>query len=256
MCAHMENLVPIGRFAQAARLSQKALRHYDATGLLEPAWVDPETGYRWYRVEQLRRARTIALLRLAGMPLTEIRSFLMAPSADAVDAFADGLRRELRDRTEVLAYVKRLLEEAPMFDVSTKEMAAVRFRSRTGSVRTAAFDAFAAAAIDELGPPERGAVPFTIYHGRVNEEEDGPVEVCLSCADGDRHLPAVEVAFTIAAGADCDFPAILGAYDAVARWAHENGRKLGGPPRELYLDGRLERTRMEVAWPLRGGSDG
>jgi len=37
----MENLVPIGRFAEAARLSQKALRHYDATGLLAPAWVDP-----------------------------------------------------------------------------------------------------------------------------------------------------------------------------------------------------------------------
>jgi len=247
----MEDLVPIGRFAQAARLSQKALRHYDATGLLPPAWVDPDTGYRWYRTDQLWRARMIALLRLAEMPLAEIRAFLAAPSADALDAFGARLRRELRDRTEVLAYVKRVLEEVPMFEVATKEMAAQRFRSRTASVKTGAFDGFATAVIEELGPPEPGAVPFTIYHGRVNEEEDGPVEVCVPRADGDRELGPVEVAFTVAEGEDCDFPAILGAYDAVARWAHEQRRELDGPPRELYLDGFRGGTRMEVAWPLR-----
>jgi len=37
------------------------------------------------------------------MPLAEIRSFLAAPSVAALDAFARRLRRELRDRTEVLA---------------------------------------------------------------------------------------------------------------------------------------------------------
>ena len=44
----MENLVTIGRFAEAARLSQKALRLYAESGLLEPAWVDPGSGYRYY----------------------------------------------------------------------------------------------------------------------------------------------------------------------------------------------------------------
>jgi len=247
----MENLVPIGRFAESARLSQKALRHYDATGLLAPARVDPDTGYRWYRPEQLRRARTIALLRLAGMPLAEIRLFLAAPSPEALEAFAERLRRELHDRTEVLAYVKRLQEEVPVFEVSTKEMPAQRFRSRTASVTTREFDRFYAATVDELGPPDSGSVPFTIYHGRVNDEEDGPVEVCVPRDDGDRDLPTVEVAFTVAEGDDCAFPAILGAYDAVAHWVHDQGRELAGPPRELYLDGRLEATRMEVAWPIR-----
>ena len=247
----MEDLVPIGRFPEAARLSQKALRHYDATGLLEPAWVDPETGYRWYRSDQLWRARMIALLRLAEMPLGEIRTFLAAPSPDALDAFAARLRRELRDRVEVVAYVKRVLEEVPMFDVTTKQMAAQRFRSRTASVKTGEFDRFATAVMEELGPAAPGGVPFTIYHGRVNDEEDGPVEICVPRADGDRELGPVEVAFTVAEGDDCEFPVILGAYDAVARWAHENGRELAGPPRELYLDGRVGGTRMEVAWPVR-----
>ena len=43
----MDDLLPIGRFARATRLSVKALRHYDELGLLRPAFVDPSSGYRY-----------------------------------------------------------------------------------------------------------------------------------------------------------------------------------------------------------------
>lgn len=43
-------MLTIGRFAQLSGLSVKALRHYDDMGLLAPAHVDPESGYRWYQV--------------------------------------------------------------------------------------------------------------------------------------------------------------------------------------------------------------
>ena len=76
----MENLLSIGEFASASRLSQKALRLYGENGLLAPAWVDPESGYRYYGLEQLRSATLIAFLRRSGMPLAEIRSFLREPS--------------------------------------------------------------------------------------------------------------------------------------------------------------------------------
>ena len=72
----MENLVTIGRFAEAAQVSQKALRLYAANGLLPPARVDGDTGYRYYGVEQLHTARLIGLLRSAGMSLLEIRRLL------------------------------------------------------------------------------------------------------------------------------------------------------------------------------------
>jgi DNA-binding transcriptional MerR regulator len=42
----MEDLVPIGRFSQATRLSPRALRLYDERGLLIPARVDADSGYR------------------------------------------------------------------------------------------------------------------------------------------------------------------------------------------------------------------
>jgi len=49
--------LPIGVFARRSRLSAKALRLYDEMGLLVPADVDPENGYRRYRESQLATAR-------------------------------------------------------------------------------------------------------------------------------------------------------------------------------------------------------
>src|SRR5438094_627497 len=46
--ADMENLMPIGEFASAAQLSQKALRLYGDSGLLAPAWADPDSCSRYY----------------------------------------------------------------------------------------------------------------------------------------------------------------------------------------------------------------
>ena len=48
----------IGEFAKVSRLSLKALRLYDSLGLLPPARVDPDSGYRYYSEVQLERAKT------------------------------------------------------------------------------------------------------------------------------------------------------------------------------------------------------
>lgn len=67
-------LLTIGAFARAARLTPKALRLYDEVGLLVPAAVDRESGYRFYEPDQLAHARLIAELRRIGMPLADIRT--------------------------------------------------------------------------------------------------------------------------------------------------------------------------------------
>jgi DNA-binding transcriptional MerR regulator len=67
-------LVSIGEFARRSRLSPRALRLYDESGLLLPARVDPDSGYRWYRLDQLESARHIAALRQLGMPLNRSSS--------------------------------------------------------------------------------------------------------------------------------------------------------------------------------------
>jgi protein phosphatase len=52
-------------------------------GLLPPAHVDPDNGYRFYAPAQLERARLVAWLRRIGMPLATIQSVITLPPAAA-----------------------------------------------------------------------------------------------------------------------------------------------------------------------------
>lgn len=76
-----EELLSIGRFAQLAGLTAKALRHYDELGPLRPAYVDDFTGYRWYSLEQVRDAVAIRRLRAFELPLDEIAEVLRGGDA-------------------------------------------------------------------------------------------------------------------------------------------------------------------------------
>src|ERR1700761_9298004 len=79
----------IGEFARLSRLSAKALRLYDELGLLPPAQVDPDSGYRWYAAGQLDNARLVASLRQLGMPLAQIQLILsLEPEAAAAQVGA------------------------------------------------------------------------------------------------------------------------------------------------------------------------
>jgi DNA-binding transcriptional MerR regulator len=72
-------LFTIGDLARASGLTISALRFYDRAGVLPPAYVDPETGYRWYSADQVRPARIVAGLRRVSMPLAEICRVLARP---------------------------------------------------------------------------------------------------------------------------------------------------------------------------------
>ena len=137
-----------------------------------------------------------------------------------------------------------------MYDVLTKSVPETTYVSRSKRVLVPELESFIFAMFGELGSADEGS-PFVLYHGPVNAEEDGPVEVCVPKADGKNHLPAGQVAFTEISGRQCDFPEILGAYEAVYRWAKEKGREPAGPPREIYLNTPDEELRMEIALPLR-----
>lgn len=71
-------LLRTGAFARATSLSVKALRLYHDMGLLVPAVVDPDTGYRAYSPAQLTDATIIRLLRDVGVSLQDIHRVLDA----------------------------------------------------------------------------------------------------------------------------------------------------------------------------------
>jgi DNA-binding transcriptional MerR regulator len=99
---HKMQLMPIGRFSRLTGVGVKALRHYDEVGLLTPAAIDDETGYRFYSVDQVDRAEAIRLLRRLDMPLEEIRSALAAEDPAELRAALVSHQRQMAVRDAAL----------------------------------------------------------------------------------------------------------------------------------------------------------
>ncbi|MFF1716936.1 protein phosphatase 2C domain-containing protein [Streptomyces sp. NPDC058268] len=101
-------LLTIGAFAKASRLSPKALRLYDELGLLTPVRVDPVTAYRFYAPDQLDQARLVAWLRRLGMPLARIQhvcALETGPAAQEIRAFWAQVEADTTARRDLAAFL-------------------------------------------------------------------------------------------------------------------------------------------------------
>jgi DNA-binding transcriptional MerR regulator len=104
-----QRLMPIGIFSRITGLSHRALRLYADRGLLPPAFVDPETGYRYYDVHSIRAAEMIRLLRRLDVPLNEMRAYIDAAAADRVEETIRQQRARLEQEQARLDAALRLL---------------------------------------------------------------------------------------------------------------------------------------------------
>lgn len=94
-------MLRIGEFARRGRVSVKALRHYEAIGLLRPAHVDAVTGYRSYAADQLDDLHRLMVLRALGLSLERIRQVLQDdPSPERMRRLLDERRAAVTRRID------------------------------------------------------------------------------------------------------------------------------------------------------------
>jgi DNA-binding transcriptional MerR regulator len=249
-------LLSIGEFAARTRLTPKALRIYDRSGLLRPVCTDQWNGYRRYAPEQIPIGRLVGLLRGADLSLAAVQSVIAALPAGTesacgrLEALFDQMERDHHGRRLVIRHVQSVLrkEISPMFEVKTRHVPARRLMSiqrRQCGDQTAAFVAEAkaefSAHLGGVGPTG----PFTlIFHGPVNDQADGPIEAAIGVPPevgptdliGIRTEPAHTEAYTTITKRQWDYPAILAAYDAVG-CSPQAAARPGSPLscREVYL---------------------
>ncbi|KAA0024061.1 MerR family transcriptional regulator [Antrihabitans cavernicola] len=184
----------IGEFSAKSHLSAKALRLYDRLDLLTPQRVDPHTGYRWYVVEQLERARRVSMLRRLDMPLAQIREVLDLPDAEAADAVGDFWCRREADVASQRALAQLLLDtlkdtESDMYEVSTRPVptrALVKIGRHLAADDIAPFirEMISILTPDKVAPlGGQAGRPFLRFHAEVSRDSDGPVEFCLPLSD-------------------------------------------------------------------------
>lgn len=242
----MRPLISIGRFAQLTGLSVRALRLYEQQGLLRPAVVDPQTGYRFYRWHQRAVAERIRTLRELDLPLDVIAECLHAGLrvADALEMQEAQLRAEIRERQGLLARVQeaRVRLPLPEFEVGTRVEAAqpllvVSYRTALRCCEADRRDAYRELKrrATRLGTRDAGP-PFAQHppQGGFNPE-DYLVKLSLPVRDavaGTEAGYAGLVAFTRQRG---DLTRLLHAYQAVTDWIRLSGYQRAGPAAERYL---------------------
>ncbi|MEU6669647.1 MerR family transcriptional regulator [Streptomyces sp. NPDC046727] len=251
----------IGDFARHGRVSVRMLRHYDATGLLRPAHVDPATGYRHYTAAQLARLNRVIALKDLGFTLQQVR--------DIVDekVGAEELRGMLRLRraeleTAVAAAEARLVQvearlraiesegRMPANDVVIKTVPAVRVAELTAtaaSFQPEDIGPVIGPLYDELFRQLRSAGVTPTGPG-VAHYEDAPegggritvhaaVQVSAPLQDGAFRvvdLPALDHAATIVHRGSMD--TVLPTAQTLARWIDAGGYRSTGYPREVSLE--------------------
>jgi DNA-binding transcriptional MerR regulator len=252
----------VGAFSRVAQVSVRTLHHYDDIGLLPPARVDPQTGYRWYAADQLHRLNRILALRDLGLPLTEVRK--VVDDEVTLDELRGMLRlrqAEAHDRmaaeAERLARVEARLRQIEMegrvgdYDVVVKpidaqHVALVHTTAPTfgnavlGPIFGRLFgDLYAE--LDRLGIAPRGPM-VALYE--ESEVVDAPIKVIAALPvdepegmTSDRiefvDVPAVaRAATTIHRGS---MARVDDGYQALFRWAEETGEHIDGFSREVYL---------------------
>ncbi len=266
----MSITVSVGRFATMTHLSVKTLHHYHQVGLLEPVYVDPENGYRYYSLDQLPTAQLIRRLRDLLMPVADVRDVLVAQNPGEretlIAAHIDHLEAELAQTRAAVDSLRALLNNA-----ASRQPVHRRTESTTPAVAiTATVDPadienwWGEALLDVREAVRSGGLDQTgpaggLYDECLFQHEPGqatvfiPVTAPLELGRIQPILvPAAEVAVTTHYGslADIDLAyAELGSYVA--------GQELAVGPRirEYYHRDHTHTTdhtqwKTEVAWPI------
>ena len=187
----------IGEFASRSRLSAKALRRYDELGLLPPARVDVDSGYRFYEPGQLKQARLIAALRQLQVPLAEIKAILAREPAQAAQRIRELWAAIEAGHTSRRALAAYLIDElsgkrSVVYEITTRGIPERSLlcmkRNVTGDKAAWAFGKEFVGLLRRYQLPElpgRTGAFFCIFWGEISEDSDGPMEWCRPVPTGD-----------------------------------------------------------------------
>ncbi len=272
-------MVSIGEFARLGRVSVRTLRHYDEIGLLAPASVDPETGYRCYLPSQLGQLNRIIALKELGLSLAQSRQLVTGITAEELRGMLVLRRAQLEQELE--AHKKQLLEvEArlgyieqegtmPADDITAKRIPAMGVVAIAGTAPAYGPENIVPVVnrsrlqFDELAIAELAKVtgPFMIFY---EDHEGGEITVYLALPVAERpaeipppaqylDLPEVEVVAAVRNGrAASIFPMV---YHDLFQWIGAHGFEARGPGREIWVNevddlAEIEQQVFEVQLPF------
>ena len=244
-------LYKIGMFAAMNHVTVKTLRFYEKQGLLMPAVINQENGYRYYTLSQMAVLHQITALKMAGFTLEEIAHIHSGADEEAaLRKKKSELIAKIADLTRQIAVVDGYLSKTktglshPVLIKTIPETTVAAMRVRLESYDSL-FDVMPkmGALMEKAGC--ECALPeycFTGYLEPGYKDENILVEICeaVTGAKGEigglyfRTLPEIQAACMFHRGS---YGALPESYETVLKYIEENGYEIAGAIRESYIDG-------------------
>jgi DNA-binding transcriptional MerR regulator len=249
----------IGEFSRLTLVPVTALRYYADLGLLVPAHVDPESGYRFFTADQLPLVNRLLALKDLGLSLDEIKAVLADQiGADELRGMLRLKRAEIgRDVAEQQARLDRvetrlrLIEKEgvmPDQEIVVKQVESVhgvgcRDRLPISEIGGFVGDVMGGVMMNGLMP---AGPPLSIYHDPEFDPESVDVTFMVPTSAEPRGstpagrelvavgIPAAEMAVVVHAG---PYETIHEAYQTLAAWFAREGKMGNGPAYEIYMTG-------------------
>ena len=266
------HLYKIGMFAQMNHITVKALRFYEDQGLLLPAYVDGENGYRYYTMNQMADIQRITALKQAGFTLDDIK--LINQGADTVSLLSSkkaALLKKIAELTSQIAVIDGYLSDpantldTPVLIRKIPAVIVAAMKKRIDSYdELFSFMPEMGAEMERLGC--RCALPeycFTHYLEPGYKEDHILIETCEAVTEKKedtelvkfRELPEITAACIFHKGSYDKFP---DTYAAILRFIEDSGYEICGNIRENYIDGIWNKDReedwlSEIQIPVRMG---
>ncbi|MBA2396499.1 MAG: MerR family transcriptional regulator [Ktedonobacteraceae bacterium] len=271
-------MLKIRDFARLAEVSMTTLRYYDEIGLLKPIQVDPETGYRFYTMDQLPYLHRILAFKELGLGLTQIVEILdegISPEVlqGMLRLRQAQLQQHLQAEQEQLVRINaRLLSleqgsSLPVYEVVLKAVKPITGVSLSVTKTDLVDQVHWVDVIDAL-LKRCGVKPIDhllVLHPE-SEDEHTPrsVEIVAPVDWRDTDILATRSEGRLTR---CELPAfphmasilhqgppalVMPAYQALGTWMENNAYTIVGPRRKICLrrGERLDDTLIEIQFPV------
>ncbi len=256
-------MLTIGEFSKLSHISARILRHYDAIGLLRPAYTGSENGYRYYDEAQLANLTKIESLKAYGFSLAQIAELLRLPPdklavkihEQRLKAYGDlhELRKNLRRMEEDIAKMEGTSMVQGNYHVivmNSPEQRVYCIRRKINISQTHSLFVELEETVKKLGLKRSGAMQ-QMYLGEEFSYDSMEVEAQMEVmgdAPGVRMIPAGVYAAVTHTG---PYETVKYAYDAINRWLQEHPEyRVCGAPIERYLK---DETMVDNAEDLETG---
>lgn len=251
-------MLPIGEFSKICEVSTKTLRYYDEFGLIHPDHINPDNGYRYYSIHQLKKMLYINRLKSYHFSLDEIKELINGETDPSEDKLRHALHRKRKEIQEKLSryedtlvqmnldianleqgiHVMAYLDEIEVQLVETESMNILYDRHLMSREEYAqGYGRYYSKLYEQIarGNLTLAGTPLTIYHSEEFNPAGNDTEFALPVKEsvkGTRELCGSLCARSVLKGSYSNLTSV---YAKLREWIDQEGYVMTQSPYEVYV---------------------